>query len=156
MSPNSENRRRNFKRQKWNKWPNFFPQNNALHPVFYFSQMRIHPTNSNLTFHWLLIHLRWPHYKHEAENKTTANRLWGWGGTGQLDTSRELRNRVTFTVIVQKTEDSVEDGLKWIIFLYLNLKLFYAEMINTKHTNAKDCLQKNTKDFKLRKYQNLE
>ena len=26
-------------------------------------------------------------------------------------------------------------------------------MINTKHTNAKDCLQKNTKDFKLRKYQ---
>ena len=29
-------------------------------------------------------------------------------------------------------------------------------MINTKHTNAKDCLQKNTKDFKLRKYQNLE
>ena len=32
---------------------------------------------------------------------------------------------------------------------------FYAQMINTKHTNAKDCLQKTTKELKLRKYQAL-
>ena len=52
--------------------------------------------------------------------------------------------------------DEMRTGLDLTFFSTLILKLFYAEMINTKHTNAKDCLQKNTKDFKLRKYQNLE
>lgn len=73
-------------------------------------------------------------------------------GPGQLDT--EGTEESGYIVIEHRTIDSVKTGLKWNIFLHW--KLFYAEMINTKHTNAKDCLQKNTKDFKLRKYQNLE
>lgn len=75
-------------------------------------------------------------------------------GPGQLDT--EGTEESGYIVIEHKMIDCVKTGLKLNIFLHVNLNLFYAEMINTKHTNAKDCLQKNTKDFKLRKYQNLE